>query len=266
MPFDGSGNFSRDFNWVDDKDNGIPITAARMDAEFDEYATGMNQILLRSGLVPFDGDAKFGGNKLTGIGDGAAATPSIAHAGDATTGLFFPAAGVMAFSTAGVERARANSTGFAVTGKLGVNTNAPRTDFDCVGLASFKGAFEEVNITSTAATGTVQLDYKTSAVIMITSNATANWTFNVRGDAGTTLDSLMAVGQMCTVAIEVPQGATAYYCTAITIDGAAPASIKWAGGGAPSAGHTSAIDVYLIRITKTAASTFQVRASQSKEN
>lgn len=43
--------------------------------------------------------------------DGAAATPSIAHAGDANTGMWFPAADTVAWSTAGVERMQINSGG-----------------------------------------------------------------------------------------------------------------------------------------------------------
>lgn len=265
MPYDGSGNFSRSYNFVSDRDNAIKIQAARVDGEFDNYSTALNSVILRNGVVPFSGDVLLAGNKITGVGVGAVATPSISMVGDVSTGMWFPAAGVVAWSSGGTERARAHSTGFSVTGKFGIGTNTPRTSLDVIGLSSFRGALEDVNITSTAATGTVQFNFITAAVMMITSNATANWTFNIRGDAATTLNSLMAVGQMLTLAVEVPQGTTAYYCTGITVDGAAPAAIKWAGGGAPSAGHTSAIDVYLIRITKTADGVFLVRASQSQE-
>lgn len=41
--------YNRLFNWVTDRDNGIPITASRMDAEFDGIATALNS--LHSGAV-----------------------------------------------------------------------------------------------------------------------------------------------------------------------------------------------------------------------
>lgn len=265
MPYDGFGNFTRDFNWVSDKNADIPITADRMDSEFDNFAVGMNQVMMRSGVAALTGDLKLGGNKVTGTGQGNAATPSISFQADVTTGVYMPAAGVIGFSAAGTERARATNTGFSVTGKLGVNTATPRTQFDMNGgIASIAGAFEDTVIAAAALTGVVNVDVKTSVVYINTANAAGNWSFNVRGDGTTTLDSMMATGQMLTFAVEVPQGATAYYCTAINVDGAAPASTKWQ-GGAPTAGNINGVDVYLVRVTKLGAGSFQVRASVTQE-
>lgn len=267
MGYDGFGNFTRDYNWGADKDNGILITATRMDGEFDNFANGMNSVILRNGVAPMQGDFKMGNNRITGVAGGNAAGPSIQSSVDAATGFFFPAPGVLAFSVSGTERGRFVAAGFTTQNRIGVGTIAPRSSLDIVGgFAAFEGQFEKVSIQAVALTGAINLDYKTAPVFMFTPNATANWTFNIRGDNTTTLNSLMDVGQMCTVAIEAPQGATAYYCTAITIDGSAPGSLKWAGAtGAPTSGHPSSIDVYLIRITKTADGVFQVRASQSQE-
>ena len=59
-------------------------------------------------------------------------------------------------------------------------------------------------------------------------------------------------------------GATAYYPTAITIDGAAQ-TVKWQGGTAPTAGNASSVDAYSYTILKTAATpTYTVFASQTK--
>lgn len=267
MAFDGFGNFTRVHSWVADKLATIKITAVRHDEEDDGFATAFNAVVLRNGVAAMTGNLKLGGNLITGIGGGSAGTPSLSYNGDTTTGVFFPSAGVMAFSAGGVERARANSTGFNIpSGQLlGVATNTPRTQLDVVGIASFRSSFEDTVISAAAATGTINFDVTTSPLIMLTSNAAGNWTFNVRGDAANTLNSIMAIGQTLTLAAEVPQGATAYYCTAITVDGAAPAAVKWAGGGAPAAGNISGVDIYSIRVTKTANATFQVRASQSQE-
>ena len=42
MAFNGSGTFTRIYNWVVDKANGINFTASRMDTEFDGIATGLS--------------------------------------------------------------------------------------------------------------------------------------------------------------------------------------------------------------------------------
>lgn len=265
MPFDGYGNFTRDYNWEADKLADIPITAGRMDGEFDNFAAGMNQAMLRNGVAGLTGDLRMGGNKITGLSAGAAASPAIQFNTDNLTGFYLPATGVLGFTVLGTERGRFTNTGFSITGKFGCNTATPRTEADMGGgRLSLASAFEDVVIAAAALTGVVNLDHKVSSVYMNTANAAGNWTFNIRGDNATTLDSTMAIGQMLTMAIEVPQGATAYYCTAITIDGAAPAATKW-NGGPPTAGYVSSINVYHIRVTKTAAGTFQVRGSLSQE-
>ena len=123
---------------------------------------------------------------------------------------------------------------------------------------------KEVNTTSaTAATGTVNVDVVTSSVLIYTTNASANWTLNVRGNSTTTLDSIMSTGEQITVVFETPNGASAYYPTAFNIDGSAVVP-KWLGGTAPSSGNINSTDVYVYTIRKTGAATFTVLASQNK--
>ena len=112
---------------------------------------------------------------------------------------------------------------------------------------------EERWVTSaTAATGTIQFDADTQGVLYYTSNATADWTLNVRGTSGTTLASKLAVGDSTTVSFLVTTGATAYKHSALTLDGTAQ-TVKWSGGTAPAAGNASSIDAYSFTIIKTAA-------------
>jgi ribosomal protein S11 len=124
-------------------------------------------------------------------------------------------------------------------------------------------ATETVTVSATAATGTVQVDLVTSAVKYYTSNATADWTFNFRGDGSTTLNSLLANGQSVTVAFLVTNGSTAYKPTVFQVDGSA-VTPKWQNGSAPSAGSASSIDVYTFTIIKTASATFTVLGAQTK--
>ena len=73
----------------------------------------------------------------------------------------------------------------------------------------------------------------------------------------------MATGQTVTVAFMVTQGATAYYASALTIDGVS-VTPKYQGGSAWTAGNASSIDVYVYTITKTASATYTVFASQTQ--
>jgi len=130
--------------------------------------------------------------------------------------------------------------------------------------ATFKTPQEITTVSATAATGTIAYDTKTQGILYYTSNASANWTVNFRGDSSTTLASLMDVGDSLTVVFLVTQGSTAYYNSAVQIDGTS-VTPKWQGGSAPTAGNASSIDVYTYTIIKTAATpTYTVFASQTK--
>ena len=123
---------------------------------------------------------------------------------------------------------------------------------------------EITTIVASAATGTINYDTVTQADLYYTTNATANFTLNFRGNSGTTLNSLLPVGQTTTVVFRNTNGTTAYRPTVFQIDGTA-ITPKWQGGTAPSAGNASAVDVYTFAITKTAATpTYQLFASQTK--
>jgi hypothetical protein len=111
---------------------------------------------------------------------------------------------------------------------------------------------ERTTVSATAAATTVNFDASTQGVLYYTSNATANWTLNIRGTSGTTLSSILAVGDAITVSFLVTNGSTAYYQTAFNIDGSA-VTPKYSGGTAPASGNASSIDVYTYTIIKTAA-------------
>jgi hypothetical protein len=126
------------------------------------------------------------------------------------------------------------------------------------------GPEERTTVSATAATGTIAYDAVTQGVLYYTSNASANWTLNIRGNSGTTLSSILAVGDAITVTHLVTQGSTAYYNSAVQIDGSA-VTPKYQGGTAWSAGNASSIDAYVYTVVKTAATpTYTVFASQTK--
>jgi hypothetical protein len=122
---------------------------------------------------------------------------------------------------------------------------------------------ERTTVSATAAGSTVQFDVKTQGVLYYTSNSTGNWTINVRGDSGTTLNSIMTTGDALTVVFLATNGVTPYYGSALTIDGSA-VTPKFQNGVAFSAGNASSIDIYTYTIIKTASATFTVLAGQTK--
>ena len=123
---------------------------------------------------------------------------------------------------------------------------------------------ERTTVSATAATGTINFDASTQGVLYYTTNASANFTLNVRGTSSTTLSSILAVGDSITVVFLNTNGATAYYPTVYQIDGSA-ITPKWQSGTAPTAGNSSSIDAYFLTIIKTASTpTYTVFASQTK--
>jgi hypothetical protein len=158
-----------------------------------------------------------------------------------------------------------NGTTTAVT--LGTDQSATFVQkVTAVGTASAAGlkiadVLETATVSATAATGTIAYDVTTQVVLYYTSNASANWTVNFRGSSGTSLNTLMATGESVTAAFLVTQGATAYYNSAVQVDGTTSGVTTVWLGGAPTAGNASGIDSYRYLIIKVADATFTVLAS-----
>jgi len=155
------------------------------------------------------------------------------------------------------------SSGTTVTTIAGLTLTSPTINTATNTSSIFVAPQERTTVSATAATGTVNFDASTQGVLYYTSNASANWTLNVRGNSSTTLNSILATGDSITVAFLVTQGSTAYYGSALTIDGSS-VTPKYQGGTAFTAGNASSIDAYTYTIVKTASATFTVFASQTK--
>jgi phage gp45-like len=125
------------------------------------------------------------------------------------------------------------------------------------------GIRETATVSATAATGTINFDTLTQVVLYYTTNASGNFTVNFRGSSGATLDSVMSTGQSLSTTFLVTNGSTAYYNSAVTIDGTS-VTPKWQGGTAPTSGNASSIDSYTYVIFKTGSATFTVLATQTK--
>jgi hypothetical protein len=92
---------------------------------------------------------------------------------------------------------------------------------------------ETATVSATAATGTVDYDALAQVVLYYTTDASGNFTVNFRGNSGTSLDSVMSTGQSLSATFLVTNGATAYYNSAVQVDGSS-VTPKWQGGSAPT--------------------------------
>jgi hypothetical protein len=150
--------------------------------------------------------------------------------------------------------------------RVGIGTSSPSQTLDVNGGTKSNFYEEKATVSATAATGTIAVNAKTTGITYYTTNASANFVLNLRGDASTTLSSLTAVGDTLTISFLNTNGTTAYYPTSIQVDGTVTGvTTKWQGGTAPSSGNASSIDSYVFMVVKTAATpTYTVFASQTK--
>ena len=158
-----------------------------------------------------------------------------------------------------------NATAVAITGgtiaDVTISGTVPITA--STSISTLVTAGEKTTVSATASTGTINYDILTQSVLYYTTNASGNWTLNIRGNSGATLNSTMATGETRTIAFLSAQGSTAYYQSALTIDGSS-VTPKWQNGNTPSAGNASGIDIYVLTIIKTGSAAYTVLASQTK--
>lgn len=155
-----------------------------------------------------------------------------------------------------------------MAGNLSIGTTTSTSMLQVAGSSSVSALktpnIAEVDtISATAATGVINYDVTTQSVLYYTTNASANWTVNFRGSSGTSLNTVMQTGESISATFLVTQGSTAYYNSAVTIDGTS-VTPKWQGGTAPTSGNASSVDCYTYVIQKTGSATYVVLASQTK--
>ena len=127
-------------------------------------------------------------------------------------------------------------------------------------MTSIQEAKEKFVANNTGATGTVQFDVLTSAIILQTANATANFTLNIRGNGSTTFDSITNTNDSTSITFVNKNGTTGYYANVIQIDGTSITPV-WANGSPPTLGTSGGYDVYNLNILKTAANTYTTFAT-----
>ena len=183
-----------------------------------------------------------------------------------TTGTASNVTGTVAIANGGTGATTLAGANIAVTTAANSFTNTQTF----AGSSSVLGvvlsdAAEVVTVSATAATGTINYDVTTQSVLFYTSNASGNFTVNIRASSGTSLNTALAIGQSVTVAFLVTNGGTAYYNTTVQVDGTTSGvTTRWQGGTAPTSGNASSVDIYSYTVIKTASATYSVFASQTK--
>ena len=152
----------------------------------------------------------------------------------------------------------------SASGNLSITGTSAFANVTITGVSSVRSIFETANVSATAATGTINIDFFNNDVVYFTTNASANSNINLRANSSVTANSAMNIGQSITIAFLATNGSTAYVCNAFAIDGSTQ-TIKWQNGSAPTTGSASAIDMYVFTAIKTAATpTYTVFGSQTK--
>jgi len=232
-------------------------------------ATGAIGLSTNLGTTPaLSGTTGFGtsGQVLTSAGSSAAPTWTTPFAGLAITDDTSTNATryltITSATSGSITAANTSSTKLSFNPSTGLLSLISATMAGTSSAYGFKtpNIAEPTTVSATAATGTINYDVTTQSILYYTSNASANWTVNFRASSGTSLNTLMTTNDTIAVTFMVTQGTTAYYNSAVTIDGNS-VTPKWQGGTAPTSGNASGIDVYNYVITKTASATFTVLAS-----
>ena len=204
----------------------------------------------------------------TGLTPSTATTGAVSLAGTLAVGY----GGTGATTLTGVIKGNGTSAITAAT--AGTDYVAPGTATTFTALQTFNGtsalgALKTINInepatvSATASTGTINFDITTQSVLYYTTNASGNFTLNFRASSGTSLNTLMATGDSICVSFLCTNGATAYYNSAVTVDGSS-VTPKYQGGTAWTSGNASSIDSYNFVIFKTGSAAFTILTSQTK--
>lgn len=208
--------------------SGQVITASTFNTTLSDIATALSTCITKDGTQTVTANIPHNGYKITGLG---AATAN----GDAVRYEQVP-------YLAGSSLTLSGSSNIGVV--LG-------------------NAAETVNVVGAAPSATTTVYINTGAIQYYTSAATTNWTLNIAFSAGITLNTALAIGQATSIAFLSLQGSTAYYNSAVQIDGTT-VTPYWSTNAAPTKGNASGIDVYTYTIIKTANATYTVLAAQTQ--
>tara|TARA_E500000331_G_scaffold228401_1_gene218578 strand:+ start:1283 stop:1909 length:627 start_codon:yes stop_codon:yes gene_type:complete len=159
--------------------------------------------------------------------------------------------------------------------RLGIGTASPgRTlDIQQFGGISFNAGliFEDCQITGSGLSGTSHHSVEADNSRYWNGAASGNWTYNIRWNSSTTLDSKMNTGETLNVSYITGVGGSSYYQTGFQIDGSST-TVQWVnnlnpvqGGGRDSGDDaaTTGFDVYSFAINKHNTNSYYVIGSHT---
>jgi len=159
--------------------------------------------------------------------------------------------------------------------RLGIGTSTPSRTLDIQkhGGISFNAGviFENCTLTSSGLSGTSNHDVDEDNALYWNSSASGNWTYNIRWNSSTTLDSKMNTGETINVAYITGVGGSSYYQTGFQIDGSSK-TVEWVndiepvqGGGRESGDDaaTTGFDVYSFAINKYGTNNYYILGSHT---
>jgi len=230
---------------------GVPVWSANNGTvNYVDVSGGNTGLTFNGGPVTASGTITASGTLVVSAGGTGASTLTGVLKGTGTTAIVAATAGTDFVSPIVATNFTAQQTFAGATNIL---------------AAVFTNAAEKVTVATSAATGTLNYDITSQSVLYYTGNATANFIPNFRGSSGNTLTSILATGQAVSAVWAVTMGTTAFYSTAVQIDGSTTGvTLKWQGGAAPTAGNASSVDAYNYTIIKTASASFTVLAAQTQ--
>lgn len=125
---------------------------------------------------------------------------------------------------------------------------------------------ERFNVISGSATGVVNLDTNTSTAWFYTLDGNTNFTLNVRGDASTSLNSILDTGDAITIGLVNTTSTTAssFFANAYQVDGTA-VTPKWLNNSEPPTSlplqSSAGYDSYTLTLIKTASAEYTALGS-----
>ena len=160
----------------------------------------------------------------------------------------------------------------AANDRLGINTSSPSRSLDIQGNAGigFNAGviFENCQLTGSGLSGTSHHSVEADNAKYWNSTASGNWTYNIRWNSSTTLDSKMSTGETINVSYIVPVTSSSYYQSGFTIDGSSK-TVYWLMSNAPTQAGSpddqanNGYDVYVFAINKTGSNSYHVLGAQT---
>ena len=157
--------------------------------------------------------------------------------------------------------------------RIGIGTNSPARTLDIRqdGGISFNSGliFEDCQLTNSGLSGTSHHSVEADNARYWNSAASGNWTYNIRWNSSTTLDSKMSTGETINISYVTAVGGSSYYQSGFQIDGSST-TVQWVSnhppvqGGGREAGDdaaTSGFDVYNFAINKNGTNSYYVLGS-----